>query len=276
MTDIKVILTANNLQYDFIPKTCDIKKAVCNENLQHEESSVSISLNYDADLFSFLALNDTFLTTIKSGLNTIFTGVINDSLSWEDIGNPYPIEKLSLTVKDNTYKFDKKTTTEIGCKNTNLAEIVTKLCLDCGVVFANQTLPTNVTIPVFVLDSDKSYKDCLNNLLFQHGYTYYFDEFGEFVFFDFKSVSENPTLIDENIIASKAKFTRLNKKYTGVNISYNELTKKTNDLVYFSGSGYNSDNSVAPAIVQPGVYYPFEASPAIEADEGKEIVRAHV
>lgn len=268
-TDISIILTAGQNQLVTNPKKCIINNAVCNDSLQHAESSCSVDFVYDQELFAFLALQTDVLAVVKDGQNTVFTGVINTDLSWTDAGNPFPIDQFSVTIQDFTSFFDKKTTVEVGLVSTTVADIVEKICLDCGVTIApNQTGPA-ASVSAFILDEGKSYKDAMNNMLYQYGYSYTFNAYGEFVYFDYKSIPQNPETLDDEDIITGAKFSRLNRKYSGAKVTYNSLTKKTNELVYFEGGGYNSDNTIAPIILQPGTYYPFDSTPTVEADSGQ-------
>ncbi|MBQ0167222.1 MAG: hypothetical protein KBT02_08965 [Treponema sp.] len=267
--DISIILTAGQNQLVTYPKKCIINNAVCNDSLQHAESSCSVDFVYDQELFAFLALQTDVLAVVKDGQNTVFTGVINTDLSWTDAGNPCPIDQFSVTIQDFTSFFDKKTTVEVGLVATTVADIVDKICLDCGVTIApNQTDPAS-SVSAFILDEGKSYKDALNNMLYQYGYSYTFNAYGEFVYFNYQSIPQNPEAIDDEDIITGAKFARLNRKYSGAKVTYNSLTQKTNELVYFAGGGYNSDNTITPIILQPGTYYPFDSTPTVEADSGQ-------
>lgn len=267
--DISITLIAGQNQIITYPKKCIINNAVCNDSLQHAESSCSVDFVYDQELFAFLALQTDVIAVVKDGQNTVFTGLINTDLSWTDSGNPSPIEQFSVTIQDYTSLFDKKTESEIGLVNTTVSAIVSKVCLDCNVTIARNQIAPVTEVRAFIIDEGKSYKDALNNLLFQYGYSYTFNDYGEFVYFDYKTIPQNPETLDDEDIITGAKFSRLNRKYSGAKVTYNSLTKKTNELVYFEGGGYNSDNTIAPIILQPGTYYPFDSTPAVEADSGQ-------
>ncbi len=250
------------------PKTCSIKTSFCNEDLQHEESQANITLNYEEDIFRLLALSDKLDASIYAENGTLlFTGIINDTISWEDLGDPYPMESLSVTVHDYTSLLSKKTAGEFGYIDTELSAIVNAICLACGII--PKLSYTDIFVPAFVLDAETEFKSNLENLLFQYGFTYYFNADGSLSLFDFKKVPEEVSVLGDGQIFLRPKFNRQNKKYEKITVKFNTLTAKTNELVYFSGSGYNSDNTVAPAIVQQNVYFPFESSPVVESDSGQ-------
>lgn len=269
MSNISVLFTSGDDELTAFPKSCTINKCVCSESLQHAESTCSIELVYEADLFAFLALKTDIITVVKDGQNVIFTGVVNTDLSWQDDGNPFPITSFKLTVKDNTYLFEKKAAAEIGLINTTVQAVIHRICQECGVtVFADQEEPEE-TVQAVIIDEGTSFKEVIANVLYQYGYSYTFNEYGELVYFKYKDIPDELEAIEDDDILTGAKFNRLDRKYTGVKVSYNSLTRKNNELVYFVGGGYNSDNTVAAIILQPGVYYPFESAPTVEADEGQ-------
>ena len=273
MSDFKdIYLTINHGEESvtIYPKTCQIKRSLCNENLQHEESSVELTINYEPDVFRLLALSDELDAVLNASDGTpLFTGIINSQLSWEDMGDPCPVDSLSVTIHDYTNKLEQKTISEIGYINSKLEDIIQRICDDCSLSFDYTS--TGATVPAFVLDQGASYKTNLDNLLFQYGFCYFFDAEGVLKIWDFKEVpleSEAEALDDSEIFMSP-KISRLDKKYKCITVKYNTLTKKTDELVYYAGSGYQSDNTAAPAIVQKNTYYPFESDPNIESDQGK-------
>ena len=79
--NITLELTADGRTLTAEPKTCVIKNAVCNDSLQHEESTVTLSLNYDEELFALITLQNDIQAVLKDGINTVFTGLLNTDLS---------------------------------------------------------------------------------------------------------------------------------------------------------------------------------------------------
>ena len=268
--DIYLTIRHGEESVTIYPKTCQVKRSLCNENLQHEESSVELTINYEPDVFRLLALSDELDAVLNASDGTpLFTGIINSQLSWEDMGDPCPVDSLSVTIHDYTDKLEKKTISEIGCINSKLEDIIQRICYDCSLSFDYTS--TGATVPAFVLDQGASYKTNLDNLLFQYGFCYFFDAEGVLKIWDFKEVplESEAEVLDDSEIFMSPKISRLDKKYKCITVKYNTLTKKTDELVYYAGSGYQSDNTAAPAIVQKNTYYPFESDPNIESDQGK-------
>lgn len=254
------------------PKSVTVNNAVCNESLQHMESKADCTLVWQQNIFEVLIAQTKIPAVLKDGDTYLFTGIIQTDMSWRDIGKPYPVDTLSVTINDNTVLFDKKTKSELALINTDLRTIVATLCEHCGVSLSatHGGLPAKA-VQAFVADEGKSYKELLGDVLFSYGYSYYFDAQGKLCVFNFAAAVDLNAVpkIDDMVLAGEVQIQKSNKRYTGVKIGYNTLTEKKNELVYFSGNGYGSTNEAQPAVIQPGVYYPFESAPQVETTEGQ-------
>jgi hypothetical protein len=147
------------------PAGLSLTRSVCNENLRHQEQSAVCSLAYEPGLLALLALNAGVSAVIKDGASVLFTGICNADLSWEDRGAPLPVEKITVTVRDNTYKLNRKTAAETALINTTVAAAVQKLCQDCGVAVSSGTALPQTEVRAFVIDKNASYLAVLDALL---------------------------------------------------------------------------------------------------------------
>ena len=262
------IIFIGNSQIEAYPESLTINRNLCNESLQHQETSVSVTFPYDADLFKFLMTENSVKALVLNDDKTLFTGALGSDFSFNDKGKLEAIDKIQLTLKDYTSKLDVNITEEIGFVDEELKNIVQKLCEVAKIEPNATTLPIQHQIKAFVLSQNSNIKQPFEQLLYQNGYQYYFDEEGKFCLIDFTEINPQFSLT-ENDLHLELSATKLNKAFAGVKINYTTIEKKENELVYFQSAGYNSDNTVADIIVQPKSYYPPEATPQIEATEGK-------
>lgn len=271
MENFRIKLTpatdAEKIQHTYQLASLSVKDCVCNENLQHQESSASITLNYDAELFKLLATNRELEAVIIDGSDKpLFTGTITVDLSWTDNGRNDEIDKISLTVNDFSAKFNRKTDREILLEDTTLADAVAYIANLCGVTIKS-ALP-DIDIQVICIAKDKSILSALEAMLYQYGFSFYFSPEGQLDFFDYRSIPETPEQLTEQDVRTGLSGSKTTKNYTGVSVSFNTLTEKKNELVYFQGNGYDSNDDPAPFYVQPGVYFPYESSPVLEDTDG--------
>lgn len=267
---ITVELKTADKTITFNPASIEIPAPGLNENLQHQEQSVSISAVYDPELLQMTATERDITVTVRDDYTTIFTGRLSNNQSWQDNGRPTPIDKLSLSVSDNTYLFDRKIENIIALKNTTLASVITRLCQDCNVTIAYpETLP-KISMEFFVMESGKKYKDVLDSVLIQHCYAYAFDGPGNLIIFDLNAeLAKEPTPITESDLLTGVSVSQTTKDFSGAKVTYNPLLKKTNEQVYFEGNPLGSANTVTPITLRGGQYYPYDSAPVQEEREGQ-------
>lgn len=254
----------------FNPSSIEIPAPGLNENLQHQEQSVSITAVYDPELLNLTATERDITVTVRDDYTTIFTGRLSNNQSWQDNGRPTPIEKLSLSVSDNTYLLDRKTENIIALKNTTLAAVITRLCRDCNVTIAYQETLPQISMEFFVMEAGKKYKDVLDSVLIQHCYAYAFDGPGNLIIFDLNSeLAKDPTPITESDLLTGVSVSQTTKDFSGAKVTYNPLLKKTNEQVYFEGNSLGSENTVTPITLRAGQYYPYDSDPVQEEREGQ-------
>jgi hypothetical protein len=268
-TEYSVILTADGTQYTFYPQSCVFTRPLCSRSLRHEEQSVSVVLPYEPTLLSLFVANEQLPAVIKCGGTTVFTGVITVDLDWDDAGEIEEIESFNAKIKDNTYLLDASSSNEIAITNTTVGAVIQSLCSARGVAVASgAALPSDV-IEIFQADSGSNYKTLLDDLCYQYKNIFLFDDNGQLTLFDFAAVPSAPDYLDDSDLSIKVSIQKSKRDYTGVKIGYNTITKKDNELVYFSGNGYKSDGTVQPYVIQPDVYFPFDSDPALEETNGQ-------
>ena len=240
-----------------------------NENLQHQELSLSFKIAYDSDVMEFIIMHEKLNAVVYDGTTPIFTGFLHDDMNWIDNGRPLPVDNFTVTIYDNTSLLEIKTTDEISFIGKSLNVIVSKICQNCGINVINQDKLKDYIVPAFIIEPNKRYSEPLEDLLFQYGFTYYFNGYGEMDFLYLKDSSEPALTLDENDMLTGLEINRTSKSYTGVTVTYNNLVKKINEQVYFEGNGLDDDNKIIPIVVMPGQYWPYDSDPRIEASEGQ-------
>ena len=267
--DIIIELQSDSDAISVEPAACSITQAVCNDSLQHVENSCEVKLVYDPDLFAFIVSHERMDAVVKKRDGAVlFTGIAGADASWADRGEPYPIDGLALSIKDYTAKLDIQNGGEIAFLDVLLTDVLHRLAGDCGITVIDNTVPY-IVMDAFVMPPEQNYRQTLDALCYQYQLAFYFDNLGRLNFFYFGDIPADPLPLGQSDILAGARIKKSRKRYDRVIVEYTTLTRKENEQVFFESFGYNSDNSPAPAVIQPGVYYPFDASPAIEASEGK-------
>lgn len=263
-------LSADKKEYTLYPVSVSVPQTICNDNYQHTQMQSSVSIVYESELLSALALAKDITAVVYNDGKEVFTGFVDTGISWSDNGQPTPIDKISFTIEDNTYLLDKQAEESLVMQYTTVRSVVEKICEICNVSLADDAALPDDPLQIFVIDADSNYLSVLDELLFQYGRVFYFTPSGSLTVFDFTTVSDDlPSLGEDNLITGLS-VSRSDKQYGRVKVLYNTITVKYNEQVYFSGgAGYQSDGKVTPITIQPEQYYPYDANPVTEEEEGQ-------
>jgi len=115
----------------------------------------------------------------------------------------------------------------------------------------------NKVIDYFVVEaSDKvSYIDKIRELLWEYGYTFYFDPVNGFQIFDLFPTSISATAIDDKSLYDSLTYRRVEESYEMVRVSLSPHITKTNIIVYSNNEGADSDHKCNITLAA-GEYYP--------------------
>lgn len=267
MIQLKLEANGKYYYYDPLEKLIIPNGYQLNENLQHQETQVSLRIAYDSELHKILVENQNIPARLVDDDKILFTGTIDSGISWTDNGNPEPLDCFNITIFDNTGKLQATTESEFAMINKSLTEIIVAICDKCGIVCSRTTFPVDDPIvPVFILPAEKEFYQPLSDLLFEYGYAFGFDNNG---YFGLINLTQPQSATFNDDLYAGVKFSRTKKKYTGLSVTYGQLVQKNNEQVFFEGGDLDAENKILPIVIQPGAYYPWESDPIIEADEGQ-------
>ena len=267
--DVIIALRSGSDSVTVEPAACSVTMAVCNESLQHVENACDAKLVYDPDLLAFLVSHESMDAVVAArGGNVLFTGIAGADASWADQGEPFPVDGLSLSIKDYTAKLDVQNGSEIALLNAPLSAVLRRLTGDCGLAAAGGNVP-GITLEAFVMPPGRNYRQTLDALCYQYSLCFYFDSLGAVNFFSFADIPDNPPPLGQNDILAGMRIKKSRRRYDRVEVEYTTLARRNNEQVFFESFGYDSNGAPSPAIIQPGVYYPFDSSPVIEEAEGQ-------
>lgn len=269
MTTVTLIHPDTQDKIKVSPMAINIPLGELNENLQHVAQTCQANLVYEPELLELFALKTNISAIVEDEFGTLFTGLIDTSVTWTDNGLPTPIDAIQVKIHDNTRLLDRQTTDEVALINTTVAAAVRRICTDCGVEIKEGAKLPLTTLTAFVLDAGTSYLQALNNLLFQHEAAFVFTPDGELDVIQFGEIPDDLPLLGPDKILTGFSPTRTAKKYEAIKVGYTPLTKQKGQQVYFEGNDLGDDNKIVPITVRPNQYYPYESDPVQEAREGQ-------
>lgn len=241
------------------------------DNLQHEEQICKAAVPFDREIAAFLIQEQNVQAVVRDGSTMLFTGFVNGDIGWTDSGFPEPAQDMNIEIHDGTNLLNIKVESETAIIGEHLSYVVQKICTDCGITYG-AVFSNDPVVNAVVFQEGSIYLDILTNLLFQYGYSWYFDATGYLRVLPLVlEQPAEPENLDDTDFLTGLEISPAKRTYSSVKVSYSTLVKKQNEQVYWEGAGFGNDGSALPIVLQPGQYYPYESDPVQEAREGKVI-----
>lgn len=268
---IEIEITNGTQVITVLPRNIEIPDVRnMSENLQHEEQICKAAVPFDREIAAFLTQEQNVQAVVRDGSTMLFTGFVNGDIGWTDSGFPEPAQDMNIEIHDGTNLLNIKSESETAVIGEHLSYVVQKICTDCGITYG-AVFSNDPVVNAVVFQEGSVYLDILTNLLFQYGYSWYFDAAGYLCVFPLVLDSTEPENLDDTDFLTGLEISPAKRTYGSVKVSYSTLVKKQNEQVYWEGAGFGNDGSALPIVLQPGQYYPYESDPVQEAREGKVI-----
>ena len=178
---------------------------------------------------------------LKDGGTVAFTGYVSTNFSWSVTASGE--KALSISLEDTGTRLLGKPFIQSGYHlfNCSASDAIITICTAAGIRISSrcQAIATTVTKTA---GSDATCRDILDQMLYELGYVYRFDNQGELLVFkiDCTSTSGLPTLDGDDFCVSNGKAITLSKKirkYKSARVSFKSLGTASRYLVYRNTSG---------------------------------------
>lgn len=254
---MKIVLTFpdnTSLETTAYKSDLTINEVYYNE-LRHADSSAKMRLAYDENI----------VTKIKANINgniraqivddedeNVFTGYLRKTAQFSTKFRPQP---YAIEIVPASFLFD-VTHEAFVEENQTLASIVAELI---GFTDYEGTIDTSAldgeTLPVFVFEEDSNIKSVLETLLFEYGYSYTFDNDGDFRIISVKDTMPSTieqTFSSDNCFEEITHEIRENS-YKRNTVSWTKVEYKEGEKVFEDNTGKNA--SYAADIEIPATSY---------------------
>ncbi len=246
----------------FISGESFIREQVVGYDGNHEISTLTMTFKpiYSGSNIFYYLVNATQLIKIKVYKDTLpfFTGVIRPNGDYEIYEDLRPI---SVEVLDNTYLVDKKVPIQKLFPQGEISAVdrIKSLLTDIGISSSNydvSSVSTDAKIGFLLVDEGENYKDILDNICFECGYSYYFDESGKFILKNVAPDNPYPSItIGNDKLLQPFTLSKTEQEYDGVKVIAPRISFHPNQLVF---RGIKDGGSKIP--VSYGLYYPENAN----------------
>jgi len=262
-------------------------------NLNPTVDICRFKIQYDQLVLSNLLLTqDNIKARIRrgAGLEDYFYGYVNPDYK---IKSSTRVDWIEIRLVDNAFLLDSPVTKVLQYAGVKLADytdtsnsLVHKILNDAGFNWDDvgdiqafdstgsnlieisyfthlPTAPSRDNKAMSQIPYGGSYEEVLTNLLFQHGFTYYFDESGDFQIFDFRNTNVNPgsNVFNNSNMIGTFNFQKKSPRYEAAEITWQDEETITDLTIFRDTEG--TDNAIYPngnIRVGPGDFYPRNAT----------------
>lgn len=233
------------------------------KDLTPSSSKCSLQLTKDCPATSWiLSKNDNISVQVKEGSTVIFTGYLSDRYSWKVGATGEKV--FDIVVEDvGTKLLSKAYAPSNGpavLLNNSVYDILLSICARTGITYNASNVPISTSV-IKNVDAGTSCKTILDRMLFECGYTYYFNAAGQFTLY--KIAVENQTatytLDKDDLVVHSSEAISLNKsllQYRQAKVSYDKTATKSGALVYQDISGRDVAHPNCFIEVEAGYAYP--------------------
>ena len=210
--------------------------------LRSASNQVDLLLDKDCpSIEDIIATEGDIKAVLKDGTETLFTGYLSTNFSWAVTESGK--QALEITLEDIGTRLLGKAFITRGHHlfNCSASEAIRTICSAAGVSMSASCLPLLDTITKEV-DSDTSCRELLDQLVYELGHVYHFDELGQLRLFkvDCTSTEDIPVLDRDDLVVVGGKAITLSKKirqYKSARVSFTRLGTASDYLVYRNTTG---------------------------------------
>ncbi len=190
---------------------------------------------------------------------TLFTGYLSTNWSWAVSSSGE--KSMNLTIEDVGTRLLGKNFIGSGYHlfNCTVTSAIHAICSAAGVTVS----PSCPEIPVVItetVDSAKSCRELLEQILYEVGYVYYFNNIGQLMIWEIDCTSTDgaPVLDGDDLHTVNGKAISLSKKirqYRSAKVSFSELATASDILVYRNTTGKDDSHPYCNFVIEAGGHF---------------------
>lgn len=227
-----------------------------------KSSSNQVDLLLDRDcpaIEDIIATEGDVKAVLKDGTATLFTGYLSTSYSWtvSHAGK----QALAVTLEDTGTHLLGKAFIEGGRHlfNCTASEAIASICRRAGIIVSPSCLPLADQVTRSV-DGSATCRDLLDQLVYELGCVYFFDQLGQLRLFriDCSSTEALPVLDKDDLVVVGGKAITLSKKirqYKSARVSFTRLGTALDYLVYRNTTGRGEGHPYCFLELQAGRHF---------------------
>lgn len=251
--------TQTVMQEDIIYRSITFRYQLLN-GLKSSSNQVTLQLEKDCtSIEDIIATDGDIKAVLSDGVSPLFTGYLSTNYSWTVTATGK--QALEITLEDVGTRLLGKAFMFSGqhlfhCSTSNA---LAAICITAGITISDECIFID-DIVTKTVDSSQCCKDIIDQMLYELGYVYYFDEKGELRLFQIDCTSTEGILtLDKNdlyVVGGKA--ITLDKKirqYKSAQVTFTRLGEANHYLIYRNATGRGDGHPYCYLELSPGSYF---------------------
>lgn len=232
------------------------------KDLRPSSSRCSLRVSRDyPNIEQIIGYNDTIKATLKDGDSYIFTGYLSSKFNYRV--TEHGAQVVDFTIEDIGTRALEVMFSPSLCSgklvNGKSDVIISSILNTAGITEATNSVKPSIDI-VKNIEAGTTCKEALDDIMFETGYVYYFNEMGQFISKPISTTSTPvKTINSANLYSNGGDAISVSKsaiQYKQSRIKYETLATKNNTLVYQDISGRDEGHPYANIELQGGYAYP--------------------
>lgn len=228
--------------------------------LKSSSNQISLQLYKTcSSIEDIIVTNGDIKAILKDGSKTIFTGYLSSNHNWSISSTGESV--LNLTVEDVGTKLLVKSFIKDGeyLINSSAYMAIYEICTVAGISIAQDCAIILDTV-IKKVERDTTCKDILEQLLYELGYVYYFNEYGNLLVYKIECTStENLRVIDKDYLYcvgnSAINIKKSIRKYNGAKVTFTRLGTATDYLIYRNTTGKDDTHPYCYFSLKPNEHF---------------------
>lgn len=253
--ELNQVINSNNIVFPSL----SFKYQLLN-GLKSSSNQISLQLYKTcSSIEDIIVTNGDIKAVLKDGSKTIFTGYLSSNYNWSITSTGESV--LNLTIEDVGTKLLVKSFIEDGeyLINSSAYMAIYEICNVARVSIAQdcEIILDTVTKKV---ESGTTCKDIIDQILYELGYVYYFNEYGNLLVHKIECLStENLRVIDKDYLYcvgnSAINIKKDIRKYNGAKVTYTRLGTSDNYLIYRNTTGKDDSHPYCYFSLKPNEHF---------------------
>lgn len=211
-------------------------------NLKSSSNQITMQLTSSTcSIEDIVVTNGDIKAVLKDGSITLFTGFLSTNYSWSVTQTGE--SALNITLEDVGTRLLSKTFSPNGefFFNTTAYQAIFEICKVAKISISKDCIALTENI-VRTVDSSKTCKDLLDQILYEVGCVYYFDEFGHLLIYKIDCITtDNIRVLDKDNLycvgSSAINLTKNVRTYNGARVTFTRLGRANDYLIYRNTTG---------------------------------------